>query len=62
VSFFFFVKITGARTRFRSEQTRILHDDLVRQAEERARVNKLDRQNNSLAELQVHCQISQTKT
>jgi len=31
----------------------MLHDDLVRQAEERARLNKMDRYHNSLAELQV---------
>ncbi len=48
-----FFKFTGARTRFRSEESRSLHDDLVRQAEERARLNKLDRYHASMAELQV---------
>ncbi len=31
----------------------MLHDDLVRQAEERSRLNKMDRYHASLAELQV---------
>ena len=32
----------------------MLHDDLIRQAEERARLQKLNRYQNSLAELQVN--------
>ncbi len=50
---FFLFKFSGARTRYRSEESRILHDDLVRQAEERARLQKLDRYHSSLQELQV---------
>ncbi len=32
----------------------MLHDDLVRQAEERARLQKMDRYHGSIAELQVN--------
>ncbi|CAF0781133.1 unnamed protein product [Rotaria sp. Silwood1] len=45
-------EFTGARTRYRSEESRLLHDDLVQQAEERARLQKLNRYHNSIAELQ----------
>ncbi|CAF0966951.1 unnamed protein product [Rotaria sordida] len=45
-------EFTGARTRYRSEESRVLHDDLVQQAEERARLQKLNRYHNSIAELQ----------
>ncbi|CAF1396260.1 unnamed protein product [Rotaria magnacalcarata] len=40
-----------ARTRYRSDESRLLHDDLVRQAEERARIQKMNRYHNSIAEL-----------
>ncbi|CAF2489953.1 unnamed protein product [Rotaria sp. Silwood2] len=44
-------EFAGARTRYRSDESRELHDDLVRQAEERARLQKLNRYHNSIAEL-----------
>lgn len=54
IQFFLSLKFANARTRYRSEESRVLHDDLVRQADERARVNKLDRYQSNVAELQVN--------
>ncbi|CAF1246606.1 unnamed protein product, partial [Didymodactylos carnosus] len=41
----------GAR-RFKSDSSRTLHDDLVQQAEERARYHKLNRMHNNVQDLQ----------
>ncbi|CAF1193894.1 unnamed protein product [Rotaria sordida] len=42
----------GARDRHRVDESRILHNDLVRQAEERYRNQQINRYQNSIAELQ----------
>ncbi|CAF3018673.1 unnamed protein product [Rotaria sp. Silwood2] len=42
----------GARDRYRAEESRSLHNDLVRQAEERYRNQQINRYQNSIAELQ----------
>ncbi|CAF3807178.1 unnamed protein product [Rotaria magnacalcarata] len=42
----------GARDRYRSEESRSLHNDLVRQADERYRNQQIHRYHNSIAELQ----------
>ncbi|CAF3661866.1 unnamed protein product [Rotaria sp. Silwood1] len=42
----------GARGRYRDEESRSLHNDLVRQAEERYQNQQINRYQNSLAELQ----------
>jgi len=44
-------EITGARTRFRSDESRQLHEDLVQQAEERARLQKMSRFHENIAEM-----------
>lgn len=56
--FFHFVQITGARTRFRSEESRQLHEDLVQQAEERARLQKMSRFHENIAEMHVSVKIN----
>ncbi|CAF0962744.1 unnamed protein product [Adineta steineri] len=45
-------KFIDTRARHRSEDKRVLYGDLIQQAEERARLQKLSRRENSLAELQ----------
>ena len=60
---FLSVQITGARTRFRSDESRQLHDDLIRQAEERARLQRMSRFHENIAEMHVsvdECLISTT--
>jgi len=42
----------GVRGRYRSDESRALHNDLVRQAEERSRTQKIHRYQDSIAELQ----------
>ena len=46
-------KYIGARNRYRSDESRSLHNDLVRQADERSRLHKLSRFQDNIAELQV---------
>ena len=57
--FFFFMFVLsvlqyiGARNRYRSDESRTLHNDLVRQADERSRLQKINRFQDNIAELQV---------